>query len=177
MLKICVMGLGYVGLPICLELSKKYKTTGFDINKSRVTNLRKNIDLNNEFKKKDFLKKKLIFTDKIQEIKNCNFYIICVPTPITKSKKPDLKFVEKCFDIIQNILKKDDIIVLESTVYPGVTESYAKNLENNTNLISNKDFFVCYSPERINPGDKKNKLSKINKILAYEGNNIKIKKN
>ena len=176
MLKICVMGLGYVGLPICLELSKKYKTTGFDINKSRIASLRKNIDLNNEFKKKDFLKKKLIFTDKIQEIKNCNFYIICVPTPITKSKKPDLQFIEKCFDTIKNFLKKDDIIVLESTVYPGVTESYAKSLESNSKLISNKDFFVCYSPERINPGDKKNKLSRINKILAYEGNNIKIKK-
>ena len=121
MLKICVMGLGYVGLPICLELSKKYKTTGFDINKSRIAGLRKNIDLNNEFKKKDFLKKKLIFTNKIQEIKNCNFYIICVPTPITKSKKPDLKFVEKCFNTIKDVLKKDDIIVLESfVIIPGI---------------------------------------------------------
>ena len=176
MLKICVMGLGYVGLPICLELSKKHNTTGFDINKLRIANLKKNIDFNNEFKKKDFLNKKLIFTDKIEEIKNCNFYIICVPTPISKSKKPDLKYVKKCFDIISNILNKNDIIVLESTVYPGVTKNYARKLEINNKLINNKDFFVCYSPERINPGDKENKLSKINKILAYEGKNKKIKK-
>ena len=102
MLKICVMGLGYVGLPICLELSKKYKTTGFDINKSRIASLRKNIDFNNEFKKKDFLKKKLIFTDKIEEIKNCNFYIICVPTP--KNNKPDLSF-RKSFNNFKSIKK------------------------------------------------------------------------
>ncbi len=176
MIKICVMGLGYVGLPICLELSKKYSTFGFDINKQRVNNLKKNIDFNNEFKKKDFLDKKIFFTDKIGEIKSCNFYIICVPTPITKSKKPDLKYVKNCFDIISNILNKNDIIVLESTVYPGITKSYAKKLEIKNNLVNNKDFFICYSPERINPGDKENKLSKINKILAYEGKNKKIKK-
>ena len=126
MLKICVMGLGYVGLPICLELSKKYSTTGFDINKIRVSNLKKKKDFNNEFKKQDFSNKKLIFTDKIEEIKNCNFYIICVPTPITKTKKPDLKYIKRCFDIISNILNKNDVIVLESTVYPGVTKSYAR---------------------------------------------------
>ena len=176
MLKICVMGLGYVGLPICLELSKKYSTTGFDINKIRVNNLKKKKDFNNEFKKQDFSNKKLIFTDKIEEIKNCNFYIICVPTPITKTKKPDLKYIKRCFDIISNILNKNDVIVLESTVYPGVTKSYARKLEIDNKLINNKDFFVCYSPERINPGDKENKLSKINKILAYEGKNKKIKK-
>jgi len=175
MLKICVMGLGYVGLPICLELSKKYSTTGYDINNLRISNLKKYIDLNNEFKKKDFLNKKLNFTDKIEEIKNCNFYIICVPTPITKSKKPDLKHIKKSFSIISKFLKKEDVIVLESTVYPGVTNSFAKKLEVNNNLINNKDFFTCYSPERINPGDKKNKLSKINKVLAYEGKNKKIK--
>ena len=110
MLNICVMGLGYVGLPICLELSKKYKTTGFDINKSRVANLRKNIDLNNEFKKKDFLKKKLIFTNKIQEIKNCNFYIICVPTPITKSKKPGEKFIKFHFVLASLITSLNSIL-------------------------------------------------------------------
>jgi len=170
------MGLGYVGLPICLELSKKYSTIGYDINNSRIGNLKKYIDLNNEFKKKDFLNKKLNFTGKIEEIKNCNFYIICVPTPITKLKKPDLKYVKKCFNIISNILNKNDIIVLESTVYPGVTKNYARKLQINNKLINNKDFFVCYSPERINPGDKENKLSKINKILAYEGKNKKIKK-
>ena len=109
MLKICVMGLGYVGLPICLELSKKYSTTGYDINNLRISNLKKYIDLNNEFKKKDFLNKKLNFTDKIEEIKNCNFYIICVPTPITKLKKRDLKYIKKCYRNIKVALNNKEI--------------------------------------------------------------------
>ena len=177
MLKICVIGLGYVGLPICLKLSKIYPTVGFDINKKRIDELKNEIDENNEFKKKDFLKKKLSFSNNIKKIQDCNFYIICVPTPIKKSKLPDLKFIKKSFNTISKILKKNDVIVLESTVYPGVTRMFIKKLENVSKLKNNSDFFTCYSPERINPGDKKNELSKINKILAYEGKNILIKKN
>ena len=140
MLKICIMGLGYVGLPICLKLSKHYNIIGFDINKQRINSLKKNKDLNNEFQKKDFTRKNLLFTDKINEIKNCNFYIICVPTPITKSKKPDLKHIKKSFSIISKFLKKEDVIVLESTVYPGVTNSFAKKLEVNKAHHSLFDF-------------------------------------
>ena len=169
MIKICVIGLGYVGLPICLKLSSTYNTVGFDINKKRVNSLQNKIDDNDEYSKKDFLKKKILFSNKINDIKNCNIFIICVPTPIKRSKLPDLKFINESFNIISNILKKDDIIILESTVYPGVTRKFISKLEIKTKLLNNRDFYTCYSPERINPGDKKNELSKINKILAYEG--------
>ena len=175
MLKICVIGLGYVGLPICLKISKKYDTVGFDTNNRRISYLKKSIDENKEFKKKDFINKKIFFTKKIYNLKNCNFFIICVPTPIKKSKLPDLNSVKKSFELISSVLKKNDIIVLESTVYPGVTKNFSKKLEIKTNLKNNKDFFVCYSPERINPGDKKNELTKINKIIGYEGTNSEIK--
>ncbi len=176
MVKIGVIGLGYVGLPICLNISKSFNTIGFDLNKKRIANLKKKNDYNNEFKKKDFLKKKILFSKKINDLKYCNFYIICVPTPLKKNNIPDLNSVEKSFRIISKVLKKNDIIVLESTVYPGITKRYEKFLQNKTKLISNKDFFVCYSPERINPGDKKNNLKNIKKIVAFEGNNKEVKK-
>ena len=174
MIKIGVIGLGYVGLPLCLIISKKYETIGFDINSKRILNLNKKIDKNNEFKNNEFKNKKLKFTSKISEIKNCNFYIICVPTPLTKKNTPDLNPIKKSFETLSKILKKDDIIVLESTVYPGVTLNFTRYLEKKTKLINNKDFYVCYSPERINPGDKKNNLTKINKIFAVNTKKIKI---
>ena len=175
MLKICVIGLGYVGLPICLKLAKKFKTVGYDINSKRIDSLKKGIDFNNEFKKKEIKQINLTFSRNIEDIDRCNFYIICVPTPITFSKKPDLKYIKKTFDLLSKILKKNDIIVLESTVYPGVTEMFINKLEKKTKLINNKDFSTCYSPERINPGDKERNLNNINKILAYEGKNKKLK--
>ncbi len=175
MLKICVIGLGYVGLPICLKLAKNFKIIGFDINSERINSLNNQIDLNNEFKRKDLKKKNLIFSKNIQDIKECNFFIICVPTPITNSKTPDLRYIDISFTLLSKILKKGDIIVLESTVYPGVTDIFAKKLERKTKLRNNYDFSTCYSPERINPGDKKNNLDKINKILAYEGKNQKVR--
>ena len=168
MLKICVIGLGYVGLPICLKLAKNFKTVGFDINTKRINSLKNQIDLNHEFKKKDLKKKNLIFSKEIRDLDKCNFYIICVPTPITNSKLPDLRYIEASFKLLSKILKKGDIIILESTVYPGVTETFAKKLEKKTKLRNNRDFSICYSPERINPGDKKNNLNRINKVLAYE---------
>ena len=174
MIKICVIGLGYVGLPLCLTISKKYETIGFDINSKRISNLKKKRDKNNEFKKNEFKNKKIKFASKISEIKNCNFYIICVPTPVTKKNIPNLNPIKKSFETLSKILKKDDIVVLESTVYPGVTSNFTKYLEKKTKLINNKDFFICYSPERINPGDKKNNLTKINKIFAINSKNKKI---
>ena len=175
MLKICVIGLGYVGLPICLKLAKNFKTVGFDINTKRINSLKNQIDLNHEFKRKDLKKKNLIFSKEIRDLDKCNFYIICVPTPITNSKLPDLRYIEASFKLLSKILKKGDIIILESTVYPGVTETFAKKLEKKTKLRNNRDFSVCYSPERINPGDKKNNLNRINKVLAYEGESQKVK--
>ena len=175
MLKICVIGLGYVGLPICLKLAKNFKTVGFDINTKRINSLKNQIDLNHEFKRKDLKKKNLIFSKEIRVLDKCNFYIICVPTPITNSKLPDLRYIEESFKLLSKILKKGDIIILESTVYPGVTETFANKLEKKTKLRNNRDFSICYSPERINPGDKKNNLNQINKILAYEGESQKVK--
>ena len=118
----------------------------------------------------------MIFSKKIEDIHKCNFYIICVPTPITFSKKPDLRYIESSLSLLSKILKKGDIIILESTVYPGVTEAFIKKLEKKTKFKNNEDFSACYSPERINPGDKNRYLNNINKILAYEGRNKKVKK-
>ena len=148
MIKICVIGLGYVGLPLCLTISKKYETIGFDINSKRISNLKKKRDKNNEFKKNEFKNKKIKFASKISEIKNCNFYIICVPTPITKKNIPDLNPIKKSFETLSKILKKDDIIVLESTVYPGVTSYFTRYLEKKTKLTIIKIFmFVTAQKE------------------------------
>ena len=171
MKKICVIGLGYVGLPVALTISKKFNTIGYDINKKRLKDLKKKIDSNNEFLKKDFLKKKISFTNNYMKLKECNFFIICVPTPINNRNLPDLKFVTKSISLLTKIVKKGDIIVLESTVYPGVTEKFAHQLSVKSKLTNNKDFFTCYSPERINPGDNSKKLNKIKKIFAMNTDN------
>ena len=175
--KICVIGLGYVGLPVALTISKKFNTIGYDINRKRLEELKKKVDSNNEFSKKDFLKKKIFFTNNYKKIKKCNFFIICVPTPINKRNLPDLKFVMKSISLLKKVVKKGDIIVLESTVYPGVTKKFAHKLASKLRLTNNRDFFTCYSPERINPGDNSKKLNKIKKIFAINtGNKIIIKK-
>ncbi len=168
MIKICVIGLGYVGLPVALGISSKFKTIGFDTNLKRIQNLKRNYDDNSEFKKKDFNKKKIFFTNNSKDIKDCNFYIICLPTPINNQKIPDLKPLMSSIRILKNKLKKDDIIVLESTVYPGLTKSFSNNLSKKTGLKNNQDYYTCYSPERINPGDKTKNLNKIEKIFALE---------
>ena len=166
----CVIGLGYVGLPVFTRLKRVYKTVGYDINAERVSLLQKKIDLNNEIKKKDLkLENKSVITKKKSNLKSCNFYIVTVPTPLTKKKIPDLRFLQNAIKLISKFLKKGDLIVIESTVYPGVTKLYAKQiLEKNSGLKLNKDFFIGYSPERINPGDKKHKVQNIKKILAIE---------
>ena len=126
--KICVIGLGYVGLPVALTISKKFNTIGYDINRKRLEELKKKVDSNNEFSKKDFLKKKIFFTNDYKKIKKCNFFIICVPTPINKRNLPDLKFVMKSISLLKKVVKKGDIIVLESTVNPGDTKKFAHKL-------------------------------------------------
>ena len=151
----CIIGLGYVGLPLALEIAKKYETVGFDINKKRIKTLKKKIDLNNNLKKENFLNKKIIFTNQLDKIGNCNFFIISVPTPVYKNKTPNLEPLELSVRNLSKIIKKNDIIVIESTVYPGVTEKLTRYIENKTKLIENKDLFIVYSPERINSGEKK----------------------
>jgi UDP-N-acetyl-D-glucosamine/UDP-N-acetyl-D-galactosamine dehydrogenase len=175
-IKIAIIGLGYVGLPLCMAFSKYFETIGFDINNQRVKSLNKKIDYNNEYSKKDLkLKNKAKITNELSKIRNCNFYIISVPTPIKKNYNPDFSATISASKIIASILKKNDIVVYESTVYPGATdEIFIPILEKHSNLKANKDFFFGYSPERINPGDKTNTLNNITKIIS--GSNKKITK-
>ena len=169
----CVVGLGYVGLPMVLKLANEFDTFGYDINKSRIIFLKKRIDTNNEFAKFQFITKKDIsFSSNIDQVKNCNFFIVSVPTPINKKNIPDLNILIKSAKQIAKIIKKDDIIFLESTVYPGVTKNiFIKTIKKYSNLIPNKDFFYGYSPERINPGDKKHNISNISKIVSFNFSN------
>ena len=176
-----IIGLGYVGLPVFLRLQRKFKTIGYDINKKRVISLNKKIDHNREFKPNNLriLNRSEITFDK-KKIKSTNFYIICVPTPIFENKRPNLGPLISATRVISKIIKKGDIIFYESTVAPGTTEKMIEILELKSKMKEGKDFCVGYSPERINPGDKKNVIEKINKIVAFEHKNnseiLRIKK-
>jgi len=171
MINACVIGLGYVGLPILINLSKKFKTIGYDINKQRIDDLKKGKDLFNEFRKKELKKNKINFTNSIDLIKKSNLFIITVPTPINKKKQPDLTHLKDVCNKLSKIIKKKDIIIFESTVYPGLTNDFCIPLiEKKNNFKEGVDFYVGYSPERVNPGDKNHTLKNINKILAYPHN-------
>ena len=172
-IKIAVVGLGYVGLPLAVEFSKHYDVIGFDINSKRIEELIKFNDNTKEVDKRDLkyvMSKKnnrLKLTNELDDIKSYNIYIITVPTPINKFKSPDLELLISATKQIGSILKTDDIIIYESTVYPGCTEEdCVPILEEFSNLKFNKDFFCGYSPERINPGDKKNTLVNIKKVTS-----------
>ena len=168
MKKISIIGMGYVGLPLAISFQKYFKITGFDINKNRIQSLKKGIDENKEFSKKRInFCKNLIFTNEERLISNSDIFIITVPTPIFENKKPDLTFLKKACLLVGRNIKKNNIVVFESTVYPGCTEEYcAKILEKTSKKKLNKDFFLAYSPERINVGDKKNTLENIIKIVG-----------
>lgn len=168
--KIAIVGLGYVGLPLAIGFSKKYKVVGFDINKKRVKDLSNGIDSTNEItNKQELLNKNIVYSSDPRSMKGSNFYIITVPTPTTKSNKPDLSIIGEAANLIAPILEKGAIIVLESTVYPGVTETYlVPILSKFSNLKYKKDFFVAYSPERINPGESKYKLTNIKKVIGAD---------
>ena len=156
----CVIGLGYVGLPVFVRLKKKYKTVGFDTSLSRTSFLKKKKDLNNEINPKDLhLFNGSKITSNPRNIKECNIYIITVPTPLKNKHIPDLKCLEQAYQSISKFLKKNDIVVVESTVYPGASKELAKKVfEKKTKLKSGKDFYLAYSPERINPGDKNHQI-------------------
>jgi UDP-N-acetyl-D-galactosamine dehydrogenase len=169
--KIAIVGLGYVGLPLAIEFGKVYETIGFDINLHRVNELNNAIDVTHEIESVD-LRKALssglfsITADK-DVIADCNVYIVTVPTPIDKYNRPDLTPLFKASETVGTALKKGDIVIYESTVYPGATEEECVPvLEKFSNLKYNQDFFVGYSPERINPGDKKHTVTKILKITS-----------
>ena len=167
-LKLAVIGLGYVGLPLALEFAKKRKVIGFDVNKQRIKELKSGFDRNLESTKSELKNiKKLNFTNHEKDLEFANCYIITVPTPIDKFKKPNLTSLLMASKIVGCFLKKKDLVIYESTVYPGCTEEdCVPILEKYSSLKFNKDFFCGYSPERINPGDKKYTISKIKKITS-----------
>ena len=165
--KIGVIGLGYVGLPLAYEFSKKFKTYGFDKSEKRLSEIKRNIDVNNQINKKNLKNSKIILSNKIDELSDVNFYIITVPTPINNENKPNLTFVKSATKLVAKNLKKGDIVVYESTVYPGLTTEICIPLIESLSLMKiNKDFYCGYSPERINPGDNSKSLVKINKIVS-----------
>jgi UDP-N-acetyl-D-galactosamine dehydrogenase len=166
--KIAVIGLGYVGLPLAVEFAKKREVVGFDINKDRISDLEKGIDITGELNEQE-LKKSLsiTYTTNLDDLKVCTIFIITVPTPIDKHKQPDLTSLEKSSASIGKIIKKNDIVIYESTVYPGATEEVCVPiLEQQSGLKFNKDFYCGYSPERINPGDKKHRIADIKKVTS-----------
>ncbi len=168
--KICVIGLGYVGLPLAHAFSFKYNVVGLDIYQERIDELNNAYDRTlelNETQLKEAIGNNITFTSNIDDIKDCNIYIVTVPTPIDKHKKPDLTPLIKASETVGKVLKKDDIVIYESTVYPGATEEdCVPVLEKFSGLKFNIDFFCGYSPERINPGDKEHTVTKILKVTS-----------
>lgn len=167
MRKVAVIGLGYVGLPLAVELSKKMPVIGFDISRDRINELNSGFDRTREVETSDLKASKIKYTDKLEEMAVSDFYIVTVPTPVTESRQPDLTPLIKASGSVAKVLKKGDVVVYESTVYPGCTEEVCVPiLEKGSGLKFNKDFFCGYSPERINPGDKERTISKIKKVVS-----------
>ena len=165
---ICIIGLGYVGLPLAVEFGKKREVLGYDISQSRINELNSGIDSTLEVTSKEIQAATYLkFTTNLEKIKDCKIFIITVPTPIDNNKNPDLGPLEKASEIIGGVLKNDDIVIYESTVYPGATEEICVPiLEKNSGLKFNQDFYCGYSPERINPGDKEHRLQNIMKVTS-----------
>ena len=166
--KIAIIGLGYVGLPLAVEFGKKYSTLGFDINQKRINELKEGYDRTLESNKSEIdASENLIFSSNVQDLMNYNVYIVTVPTPINQFKSPDLSPLLKASKMLGGVLKKGDIVIYESTVYPGCTEEdCVPVLEKESGFKFNVDFYCGYSPERINPGDKVNTLTKIKKVTS-----------
>jgi len=152
---VCIVGLGYVGLPLAEAFARRLRVIGFDVNGDKVRKLNQNNTNQN-----------LTFTDNPEEISNANFIIICVPTPVTKSKDPDLSYVKSAAESIGRNMKKGSVVILESTVYPGATEEVVKPILEESGLKCGEEFRIAYSPERINPGDKEHTIDRITKVVA-----------
>ena len=167
-LKLAIVGLGYVGLPLAVEFGKKRSVVGFDINQNRIDELKAGNDFTLETTEEELRDAKyLIYTTNQKDLKAANCFIVTVPTPIDAHKRPDLRPLIKASEIIGNALKKDDIVIYESTVYPGATEEdCVPILEKQSGLSFNQDFYCGYSPERINPGDKEHRLTNIKKVTS-----------
>jgi len=168
MKRIAVIGLGYVGLPLALEFGKKYETIGFDVNRGRVQDLILGQDRNLEASSEEIRSSKMLhFSADIDALRECNIYIVTVPTPIDQDKFPDLTPLRNASKMIGELLSKGDIVIYESTVFPGATEEICVPiLEKQSNLVFNEGFYCGYSPERINPGDKTHNLTSIKKVTS-----------
>ena len=166
--RIAIVGLGYVGLPLAVEFGKKYPTTGFDINHKRVQELQSGQDFTLEVSSEELASaQQLRYSTDVSDIAECNVYIVTVPTPIAKHKQPDLTPLIKASELIGSVLKPNDVVVYESTVYPGATEEVCVPLlEKHSGLTFNRDFYAGYSPERINPGDKEHRVTNILKVTS-----------
>ncbi|EHD1698827.1 nucleotide sugar dehydrogenase, partial [Vibrio vulnificus] len=173
-LNIGIIGLGYVGLPLAVEFGKKYRTVGFDIDQSRIDELKDGVDSTLECASNDLKDAiNLTYTTDINKIRDCNFYIVTVPTPIDEHKQPDLTPLVRASETIGTVISKGDIVVYESTVYPGATEETClPAIERISGLIFNKDFYAGYSPERINPGDKEHRVTNILKVTSGSNEDI-----
>ncbi|MBU2711394.1 Vi polysaccharide biosynthesis UDP-N-acetylglucosamine C-6 dehydrogenase TviB [Zooshikella harenae] len=163
-----VIGLGYVGLPLAVEFGKKFNTVGFDIHEQRITELKQGIDRTLEVEAEELKQaSKLTYSAKLEDLSTCNIYIVTVPTPIDRFKKPDLTPLTKASEALAKVISKGDIVIYESTVYPGATEEHCiPIIERDSGLVFNQDFFAGYSPERINPGDKEHRLVNIKKVTS-----------
>ena len=166
--KIAVIGLGYVGLPLAVEFGKQYQTIGYDINAKRIRDLNDCIDSTAEIEASDFEEAKYLrFTNKLNDLSSSNIFIAAIPTPIDKQNNPDLTLLESACESIASVLKAGDTVIFESTVYPGTTDDICRViLEEKSGLNVNSDFFLGYSPERINPGDKENRITDIVKVTS-----------
>jgi UDP-N-acetyl-D-glucosamine/UDP-N-acetyl-D-galactosamine dehydrogenase len=168
--KILVIGLGYVGLPLALNLAKHYQIYGYDNSETRISELKKKRDRNNEIKKKFFLKKKIkFFSDKDKLPHDSNIFIVTVPTPVDNLNKPDLKALFSACVLVSKKYKRNDIVIIESTIAPGTTENFCLNIISKNTKIKKNNIKICFSPERMNPGDTKNQLLNFTKVLS--GNN------
>jgi len=175
--RLAVIGLGYVGLPLAIEFGKKRSVIGFDINEKRVDELKNGLDSSFEVSNEEFKQAlNLIYTNNIDDIKSCEIFIVTIPTPVDDKNKPDLTLLHKCCDMIGSFIKKDDLVIFESTVYPGATEEVCVPIiEKKSGLTFNKDFYCGYSPERINPGDKEHRISSVIKVTSGSTPDISIK--
>ncbi|ATL98054.1 Vi polysaccharide biosynthesis UDP-N-acetylglucosamine C-6 dehydrogenase TviB [Aeromonas sp. CA23] len=166
--RIAIIGLGYVGLPLAVEFGKKYNTVGFDINSKRIEGLKNSIDSTLECTVEELNSAKLLmYSNNLEDINDCNIYIVTVPTPIDKHKQPDMSLLIKASKSVGSVLKFGDIVIYESTVYPGATEEVCiPVLEEVSGKKFNRDFFAGYSPERVNPGDKEHRVTTIKKVTS-----------
>lgn len=161
--KICVIGIGYVGLPLAIKASKFYKIVGYDTNKKKIKELCKGYDETNYVDQKTLKKLNIKFTYLAKEISNCDLYIICVPTPVKKNNKPDLNYLKSALLTVKNFCKYNSSVIIESTVYPGVSEKLFKSI-----FRKKENVELCYSPERINPGDKIYTIDNITKVISFK---------